>query len=264
MGILRSAAKVAFATADLFFEDPSGPRILIYHQVGAGLDRQMAVKESDFECQLDWLVDSRQVVDLDSAIALWNQPNSEQLAAVTFDDGYRDVYTNAFPLLADRQIPFTLYVTTGFVEGEEVSGGAAAAKALSWSMIREMLDSGLVTVGAHTHSHPDVRELDEAEVAEELKMSDDIISSRLGITASHFAYPWGYWSETADRIVRARYSSAALGARHPRSPSVFDPWMLFRVPIQLSDQTRWFEARMNGGLLAEEWARRLIRRYEGP
>lgn len=264
MSVLRQAAKATFAAADVVLSAPRGPRILIYHQVGAAARKQTEVSLADFEWQLDWLMRNRNVVDLDSALKSWSEGDSTNLVVVTFDDGYGGVFMNAYPLLLERELPFTLYLTSGFIEGERVGGGAADETPLSWSMVREMLGSGLVTIGAHTHSHPDMRGLGETEVIRELEQSDDVISSRLGVTPKHFAYPWGYWSAAADDIVRERYSSAVLGARKPGSSSDFDPWLLFRVPIQSSDSTRWFESRLDGGLAAEEWVRRRIRRYKGP
>lgn len=264
MSLLRQVGKTAFAIADVALPTPRGPRILIYHQVRSAAHKQTEVSLADFEWQLDWLMRNRDVVDLGSALKSWSETDSANLVVITFDDGYEDVFLKAYPLLLERQLPFTLYLTSGFLDGETVGGGAADASPLSWSMVREMLRSGLLTIGAHTHSHPDMRGLRKPEVIRELVQSDDTISSRLGVAPQHFAYPWGYWSVTADDIVRERYSSAVLGAKQPGSSSDFDPWLLFRVPIQSSDTTRWFGSRLEGGLAAEEWIRRRIRRYKGP
>jgi peptidoglycan/xylan/chitin deacetylase (PgdA/CDA1 family) len=128
-----------------------------------------------------------------------------RLAVVTFDDGYRDTFTTAFPILSGHNIPFTLYVSTERI-------GSGDERFLDWDQIGIMLESGLLTIGSHTHTHADLRHLDEEEILDEIGEADNIIQRRLGIAPDHFAYPWGYWSEPADRIVRERYDSAALGA----------------------------------------------------
>ncbi len=126
-----------------------------------------------------------------------------------------------------------------------------------------MLQSGLLTIGSHTHTHADLRRLGREAILEEISEADDVIKRQLGIVPGHFAYPWGYWSEIADRIVRDRYESAALGAAS-RAVSGLDAHRLHRFPVQLSDGRRWFRMRLNGGLVAEEKVRRRLRGYQGP
>ena len=261
MSLVRDVSKAFFAIADRFLPTPPGPRILIYHQVGAGLGRQMEVTAQDFGWQLDWLTENREVVDLETVVRRWQEPESERLVVLTFDDGYEDVYTIAYPLLLEMGHPFTLYLSTRMLEAGTDERGV---RALRWESITEMLRSGLVTIGGHTHTHPDLRALTAATIEEQLTTCDALIEERLGVRPQHFAYPYGYWSETAARLVDDRYRSAALGARLPGPPRAFDPWKLFRVPVQHSDGARWFKSRLEGGLASEEWVRRRVRGYKGP
>lgn len=253
---IRGLAKTCFAAADRLFPPPPGPRLLIYHEVGAGLGRQMEVTVDDFARQLDWLVQNREVVDLETALARWQEPGSSRLVVITFDDGYRNVHSNAFPLLVERALPFTLYLTTAPVESGAPLGPAPP---LTWDQVEEMVASGLVTVGVHTHTHPDLRRIPLAEIVEELETSDRLVEARLGGAPAHFAYPWGYWSRRADGPVRGRYRSATIGgtAIYRRRP---DRHRLPRFPVQLSDGFDHFPARLRGGLRLEETTRRLLRR----
>lgn len=262
MSLPREAAKLVFATADLFLPSPRGPRILIYHKVGTETGLQLEVATDDFRRQIDWLVSNREIVSLGEALRRWSEPNSGGLVVLTFDDGYHDTYTTAFPMLEALHIPFTVYLATRSIEGAvaDRDGGA-----LRWEEVREMVDSGLVTVGSHTHTHADLRSLTSEDISNELETCDGLIEAHLGITPMHFAYPWGYWSSRADRVIRARYSSAVVGA-----PSLghdnphFDRFLIHRYPIQLSDGYKWFRRRLRGGLLAEEAVRRRLRGYRGP
>lgn len=256
MSILRECAKLAFTTTDLLLPSPTGPRLLIYHQVGSGTGKQMEVSTGDFTWQLDWLADNREVVDLDTAISRWDDPDSDRLVVLTFDDGYEDTYTTAFPLLQERTIPFTLYIASQMVESSADDGS------LTWRQIEEMAESELLTVGAHTHTHRDLRTAGYQETRGEIEQSNTLIEQRLGVTPMHFAYPWGYWAEPAHRAVSENYETAVLGA--PPRPTGFDPHRIYRFPVQLSDGTRWFPSRLRGGLLGEEWLRRRIRGYKGP
>lgn len=243
--------------ADQLFPSPVGPRVLIYHQVGVGHGKQMEVTSEDFEWQLDWLAEHRKVVDLETALSQWHSPDADQIVALTFDDGYSDTYTTAFPLLKIHGLPFTIFIATSYI-------GTDSERSLTWSQLEDMSATGLVTLGAHTHTHADVRRLEEAELVEELEISDSMIESRLGVRPRHFAYPWGYWAEHADAVIRDRYSSAVLGAPPSRISEAFDPFLIHRFPVQLSDGTRWFESRLKTGLMMEEELRRRLRGYRGP
>lgn len=259
MDLLRSISKPVFAVADRLFPSPGGPRVLIYHQVGVGHGKQMEVTSEDFEWQLKWLVENRRVVDLKTALSQWNSPRSEEQVVLTFDDGYRDTYTKALPVLKAYGLPFSIYVATSFVAESDESHDL-----LTWGQLEEMAGTGLLTVGAHTHSHADLRTLEERSVEREIEVSNDLIEARLGMRPKHFAYPWGYWGETADGLIRAEYETAALGAPHRGVTSDLDPHLVHRFPVQLSDGRRWFKSRLEGGLIMEEELRRRLRGYRGP
>ena len=261
--LVRSAAKLAFAAADPFFGDFPGPRILIYHQIGAGLGRQMEVTREAFAYQLDWLVANGSVVGLDEAIAQRGQAGDNRRYVLTFDDGYDDFYRFGFPELVKRDLPFTLYLTTNPVETGEplLTGGKADPR--TWAQIEAMYGTGKMAIAAHTHRHDDLRDLDADAVAADLAVCDDIIEQRLGERPRHFAYPWGYWSATADAAVRRRYATATLGSG-PGITEDADLHQLNRVPVQLSDTALFFRRKMRSGLRLEDIVRRRLKGYEGP
>lgn len=263
MSLLRTAAKTVFAAADRFQSSPSGPRVLIYHQVGAGLGRQMEVTTADFVEQLDWLATNREVVSFDEALARWEDPGAENLVVLTFDDGYLDTYATAYPLLSERGFPFLIYLATESIESGVALGPPGAADPLTWDLITEMVESGLVSIGSHTHRHTDLRSVSQGDIEHELSTSDELIGERLGVTPVHFAYPWGYWSPEAARLVDRRYQTAAI-AFTPRPPEHLNKHQLHRYPVQLSDGFRFFPARLRGGLRLEERVRRRLDGYRGP
>ena len=261
MAILRTGAKALFSLGDKALPKRPGPRILIYHQIGAGTGAQMDVTVADFEWQMDWLSTNRRVVSLDEAIVRWDEPGSENLVVLTFDDGFADLATTAMPSLVERGFPFVLYLATSIVGLDDWEG---RGRPLEWVQVSDLLGSGLATIGAHTHNHVDLRALDEDSTRSELTHSNDVIEEKLGVAPRHFAYPWGYWSAAADKVVRDIYQSSVLGAPSIRSTRSFDPHQIHRYPIQLSDGRRWFNNRLHNGLLAEESVRRRLRGYRGP
>jgi peptidoglycan/xylan/chitin deacetylase (PgdA/CDA1 family) len=242
---------------------PDGPRILIYHQVGTDHGRQMEVTLEAFSKQMEWLVHHREVVDIETALQRWDEPGSDELVVLTFDDGYRDVYTTAFPILRNLGFPIVLYLSTSLVGDPDEVGGELDDEPLSWAEVIEMQKSGLLVVGAHTHTHPDLRSLTVREVEDELDRSDGIITRELGATPRHFAYPYGFWSAQADPPIRQRYETAVLGGS-PRPLSSPEPHLLHRYPVQLSDGFVWFEKRLTGGFRLEEAVRKRVKGYDGP
>lgn len=256
--LVKVVAKRAFALADRGLKPMSGPRILIYHQVGANLGREMEVSTRAFRSQLEWLSASGgTVVDLETAIARRNEPGSDKLFVLTFDDGFEDVYDNAFPLMRDRRLPFTLYLTTQPIEtGDPIDSRYPGASPLTWSQINEMIESGLVTVGSHTHTHPHLERISVKQIDNELDVSDSLIERRTGIKPRHFTYPWGVWSGVADPFVRARYETATVGSARDSS-SNFDSHRMTRVPVQRTDVLGLFQRRMETGNPTETFFRDL-------
>lgn len=99
--------------------------ILMYHRVfqpGSGVPdyspNGMAVTPHEFAMQMRFLRRHYDVVSLSRIVAAvrGEQAFAKNMCAVTFDDGWRDVYEHAFPILRQYEIPATIYLTTGFID----------------------------------------------------------------------------------------------------------------------------------------------------
>lgn len=260
---LVKTAKLLFAASDLARSRRPGPRILIYHQIGVDLGRQMEISESMFVQQLNWMDRHGTIVTLDKALTHRDSSSADQLFTLGFDDGYADLFSIAFPIMLERQIPFTLYLTTAPVESRQPLTPGGQAEPLDWDQINTMLGSGLVTMGAHTHGHVDLRGLPATQIEDELDTSNRLIEENTSVTARHFAYPKGYWSRDAEPLVRARYDSAVLGGGPPVTENT-DLFRLHRIPVQRSDGFFFFKRKLLTGMPVEEWVRRRIKGYVGP
>lgn len=257
---LRRGAKGLFTIGDVFSGDWPGPRVLIYHQVTTAPRRQLDLDPKVFETQVDWLAKNGRVVSLDAILAGPDRSDSASDFVVTFDDGFKGLYRYAYPVLLDRGIEFTLYITTKMVEA---ASSGKDDEMLTWEEVNEMVSSGLMTVGAHTHTHPDLRDLDESTAREEIRVSNEIIEGRTGIVPRHFAYPKGYWSATAEPVVREEYASAVLGAGSPITKNS-DVHRLGRVAVQRADGNFFFRRKMKTGLQWEEAVRSRLKEYSNP
>ena len=227
----------------------TGTTFLIYHRVGGGSPDERDIVTSAFREQLD-LLTQHDVLSIDDAVDRVEAGSTEPAIVLTFDDGFRDLYDNGFPLLQERRLPFTVYLTTGYM-GETMhwEGSTAVdtgAPALTWAQLEEMVASGLCTVGNHTHTHVRPEVLTE----DELDRCTATVRERLGVTPRHFAYTWGIPVPAMEPALRKRFRSAAtgdLGRVLPDTDLIRAP----RVPVRGSDPLPFFAAKLSGNLLPE-------------
>lgn len=223
-----------------------GATLLIYHRVGGGTTNELDLAPETFANQLDLLAD-HDVVSLDDALDRLERGDTSPSFVLTFDDGFADVYDNAWPLLRERGLPFTVYLASAYMgqtmQWEGATATGAPGKGLTWDQLREFMDSGLCTIGNHTHSH--VRP--EALTAAELDGCTERIKSELGVTPAHFTYPWGVAVPSMEGQLRERFRSASTGELGRNFPGV-DPMRLRRVPVRRTDPGRFFAAKLFGRL----------------
>lgn len=256
--------KMAAAGADRVRSPGDGIVVLIYHRVGARASIEIDLPVDVFDQQMAWLAASQRVTTLDRAVDMLTNGDGVAPAAgcpvvVTFDDGTSDLVAVALPILARHAIPATVYLATKFVD--EGLRWPADGQPLSWAGAREMLDSGLVTFGSHTHSHVLLDRLPVAAAVDELDRSRQLIEDRLQVAADHFAYPKAVApAPEVEALVRERFRSAALGGNRPNSSTGTDPHRLARTAVQRSDGMTYFERKANGGMALEDTARRLANR----
>jgi peptidoglycan/xylan/chitin deacetylase (PgdA/CDA1 family) len=222
---------------------PGDLLILLYHRVGAG-DREIDLPIALFQRQVAALVERDRVLSLDEAL----RQGSSGGVVLTFDDGYRDFHRHVLPVLDRLRIPAVLYLASGFVG----NGGAGVppSEALSWSQVEEAIDSGLVTVASHTHTHANLSDASEHRAEEELRRSKELIEERLGRACRHFAYPWGVASAAADLVARRLFDTTARDWGINRRGEV-DPYRLGRTPILRGDGPMFFRAKVGGWLEGE-------------
>ncbi|WP_457031680.1 polysaccharide deacetylase family protein [Kitasatospora sp. P5_F3] len=236
-----------------------GATVLIYHRVGGGSADELDVTTADFTAQVDLLAElpTGRVVGLDEATDRLEAGHRTPSTVLTFDDGFADVYENAWPLLKERGLPFTIYLASGQVGGEMRWEGSTAkesgAPGLSWDQLREMAGSGLCTVANHTRSHARPALLSTAE----LDACNDDVEQHLGTRPKHFAYTWGVPVPHMDAALRARFRTAATGQVGRNDPG-FDPVRFCRVPVRRTDPIDFYRAKLYGRLLPERAYARIV------
>lgn len=183
--------------------------ILTYHSVDPS-GSVISVDEETFRGHADWLAEGP--VEVVSIPELLEGPPGADRVAITFDDGFANFGSVAWPILRERGLPATVFVVTDFVGGTNrwngvPDPGIPTLELLTWDQIARLHSEG-VEVGSHTRRHPTLRGLTAERLAEELEGSRELLGRRLGLAPSSFAYPYGAIDDAAVAKAAAYYAWA--------------------------------------------------------
>jgi peptidoglycan/xylan/chitin deacetylase (PgdA/CDA1 family) len=178
--------------------------ILVYHHVDASTPRSTSVTPDRFDAHLRTLEDGGfSVVSLDSVFAAVTSGESvpDKSVVITFDDAYESVYTTAWPSLAQRGWPFTIFVSTYSVE-------QGYRPYMSWEQITEMAAAG-VGIGNHGHLHDHALHPAPGESADErlarfkrnIEDAEQLMQQRIALKPTVFAYPYGEYDLATEAVV---------------------------------------------------------------
>lgn len=134
--------------------------------------------------------DGRCFVSVDKMLDIIKTKSREMFAVLTFDDVPNNFYTNAYPFLKQENIPFILFITTDFIN---------KVGFLTKEQLLELDKDPLCTIGAHTISHPMLRNVTNSMY--ELCESKSILEKLLGHSVDYMAYPFGRQSSVSRRVM---------------------------------------------------------------
>jgi peptidoglycan/xylan/chitin deacetylase (PgdA/CDA1 family) len=223
----------------------SYPRVLMYHMISEHLPKnkskfnRLRVKSNQFEKQLIWLKKNNfQSFTLTELINLETIP--EKAVVITFDDGYEDNFTNAFPLLKKYNFKATIYIVLNrfnknWATDKDLnlsSNELNNEKMLSDEQIKIMLKSGLIEIGSHTLNHVNLPKLSNEEKTIQIKESKDNLEKFFEIKCNSFAYPFGFFDEDSVRSVeKSNYSNATTTVNGVFDKSKYSNFEIPRIMI---------------------------------
>lgn len=241
--------------------------ILLYHSVSdqpAGRFQTFTVRLRQFAAHLDRLgALGFSALSIDRLIALVRagEPVPERSVVLTFDDGFADFATNAWPLLQARGLPATLYVTAGYLDGRSdwlAPLGAGQLPMLTSGQLSELAAGG-VEIGAHTMTHPQLDCLPLPAARREIVDSRDALEQLLGRRVHTFAYPHGYHDKRVKQLVAEAGYTSATAVRDALSHPGDDPFALARVTVTADYDVGRFENVLLGAGIRRAPARELWR-----
>ena len=186
----------------VFGVSSTGGVILQYHHVHDTTAPITSISIDRFREHMDYLVANEfQVWRLERLVqALKNKTDMpDKVVSITFDDAYVDLYEDAFPVLLERNLSFTIFVTTGLIGKKNY---------VSWAQLKEMQLKG-ATIANHTHSHTHLlrklnREADDQwqiRVRQEIEQAQEVLNRKLGNIPRLLAYPYGEYNHQILKIV---------------------------------------------------------------
>jgi len=236
-------------------------RMLLYHRVEDIRKYPLVIRPEVFRKQMEYLKANYQLIDVGQSLSFLEGEVDGLRVGVTFDDGYEDNATRAWPILRELGIPATFYLVTDSIgrSDEEFPWmkklGPPAYRIMAWEQAEQMAGEG-ASFAPHSASHPSLSSLSEKQQEEEVIKSKVEIEKRLGVKTSNFCYPYGSFAdfnETSVEVLRRNgFHSAVTAVSGLNDPST-GRFELRRTAIDPCDDFFLFKCHLKGYLDILAW-----------
>lgn len=200
--------------------------VIMYHSIDDNyMKTKLSVSPESFARQMEFLHKHKyNVVGLDKIVQYIknNEPIPPKTLAITFDDGFYNNYEYAYPVLKKYNIPATIFVIVGKIGQPGYVG---------WEQIKEMADSGIITIGSHTMSHLWLPSMGTKQLLYELNKSKEVLEDGLGRDVDLLCYPIGAHNERVQREARQAGYMCAVATNPGPLASADDIYAIKRIRI---------------------------------
>jgi len=223
-----------------------GIPVFMYHKVSPnrveGKVEKLRVTPEKFDRQMSYLFNhGYKTVTVEELINFCEGrlPLTERKVILSFDDGYRDNFLYAFPILQKYNFTAIVFLVSDCIGSVSEWDEGGAEPLLNWEEIKEMGRGGM-EFGSHGHTHRLLPSLSGEEMRQEIEQSKSILEKKLGKAVKFFSYPWGKFDERVKDIVEScgyRASFSTLPGKNGRGE---DPFALRRILIRGYDSRLYF------------------------
>lgn len=206
--------------------EAGGVKVLVlnYHKID-NTHHSLAVAPADFESQIKYLSDhgynSISPDELYEGLA-GTRELPEKPVLITFDDGYKDNYTNAFPILKKYGFKATIFAVTSFL--------GKYPHYFTWDQAREMEKSD-ISIQSHTVDHKSMTDLTDEQLRDELVESKKKAEEELGHSVDYVAYPTGTYNLHIAEMAKEAGYKAAFTIKYGNVDESSNIYALERVPV---------------------------------
>lgn len=221
--LLISPRSIGANTAD--DKKPFSVMVLNYHKV-EDVNISLSVNVADFDAQMAYLKEHNfHTIGPAEFIAAMKGDGTlpENPVIITFDDGYLDNYTNAYPILKKYGFKGMIFVIPSFMDQGNMYY-------FTWDQAKEMEANG-ISIESHTLSHSSMTELSDEQLRTELSESKKRIETMLGKKVSFVAYPTGTYNLHIAQLVKEAGYEGAFTIKYGNVDRASNMYALERVPI---------------------------------
>lgn len=196
-------ARLYFAPLSKFSSAKPLP-ILCYHSINDTQNEESQPLEIDlFASHLAWLATRYDVISLRDLIARLqsDDPIDDNVVAITFDDGYRDNFETALPLLEKYKCHATFFIVSEFIKGNVILNGQDGWEPLTWEQVKKMDSSPYAEIGVHSKTHRMLSSLSGDELISEIRDSKICIEQQLDRQVDLFAFPNGQGDDIPEQAL---------------------------------------------------------------
>ncbi len=217
--------------------------IITYHRIREDDPRKVSknelsvVSKSNFERHIKYLTEKYNVISLRELygyISSGRNPPKRSLT-ITFDDGYRDNFLYAYPVLKKYKVPATIFLRTGSMGSDDF---------LTWNDIKKMGD--VIEFGAHTVTHPKLCDLTSEKMVWEVEESKRVVERKTRKKVDFFAYPYGNFNDEIKKTVKEAGFLCAVSCVNGGNDSNTDMYELRRRGVSHENNLTSFKVKISG------------------
>ncbi len=229
--------------------------VLMYHGISNEKEKSypyyhVNTSPSVFDAHMRYLHENNySVINLRDLEKSFDTRDSSKYVVITFDDGFRNFFTTAFPILKKYNFSATVFLPTGFIDNERLS--FKDKECMTWDEVRQLCKDGII-FGSHTVTHQQLNNLKEAEIEYEIKHSKDFIEQNLGSAIDAFSYPYKFPDEDKTLKITLRDLLSKHGYRYGVSTRIGttskkdNTYFMKRLPVNSNDDISFLQAKLNG------------------
>lgn len=215
--------------------------VIYYHDIVTGEGQSFMRTNIDvFKRQMRYIADNGyKTLRFDELDDEKNLIFEKKKVIIAFDDGWLSNYAEIFDFMQSLGVKYNIYLTIGKI--------GKNSEYLTWDLVRQMHDSGLVGFGVHTFTHPHVADMTDIDPLLEFKQADAVFEKELGYQPLDFCYPYGSCSQKSHEYLTTQshykriYTSAMMYSYEQNGCVIFG-----RNGISNDETFGVFKAKLNG------------------